>query len=233
LTQAGWHPTYVPLEKLTEPVLDIHHSWGFVNALHHQFDLHWHVFANWCYPNADDDFWNDPMPIQVGDVSTLTLNPTDHLLHICVHGVMWNPLPPVRWIADAMVILNDPQSKIDWSRLILQAKKRRLIFPLYRTLLYLRDSFNASIPSSVLDEISKVPVSKVERNLYTAIIAKPALLGWRPYIWHRYLFDLEIKGETNWLRKLFGFPRYLQDYKVMDLGQMMAWAIAKKIRFDN
>jgi len=229
LTQAGWHPILVPLEKLTDAVLDFRHAWGFENAHQRQFDLHWHVLSDWCYPNADNDFWADTIPVQVADVQTRTLNPTDQLLHVCVHGVTWNPVPPVRWIADALVILNESHSEVEWSRLISQAEKRRLTFPLRHALTYLRDSFGAAIPSHVLTEISKVHVSDVERKFYNAAMSKQALLGRLPYHWHRHLFDLEVTRETNWAQKLISFPRYLQRYIVKGRWQMLTWAISTTI----
>src|SRR3972149_871099 len=155
LTQAGWNPLLRPLEKLTDAVLDARHAWGFENAHQRQFDLHWHVLIQCLYPNSDDDFWAGAIPVQVADVPTRALNPTDQLLHVCVHGAAWNPVPPLRWIADAMVILNVSYSEVEWTRLIAQAKKRRLTFPLRHALTYLRDSFGAAIPSHVLMEMGK------------------------------------------------------------------------------
>ena len=37
-----------------------------------------------------------------------TLDPTDQLFHTCAHGVKWEPVPSLRWIVDAAMILKDP-----------------------------------------------------------------------------------------------------------------------------
>lgn len=229
LTQAGWKPISHPVEKLTGAVLDVRHAWGFANERQHQFDLHWHVLMQCCYPNANDDFWADAVPVQVADVPTRALNPTDQLLHACVHGAAWNYVPPLRWIADAMVILNASHSEVEWARLIAQAEKRRLILPLRRALTYLRDSFGVAIPAHVLMEMGKVRVSDVERKLYNAVTAKPTWLGGLPVRWYRHLFDLEVTGETNPAQKLIGFLRYLQRAGAMDSWQLLTWAISRTI----
>lgn len=230
LTQAGWKPLLRPLEKLTDAVLDVWHGWGFENVRRHQFDLHWHVLRQCRYPNADDDFWADAVPVQVADVPTRTLNQADQLLHVCVHGAEWNGVPPLRWIADATVILNASHSEVEWSRLIAQAEKRRLILPLRRALTYLSDSFGVAIPAHILMEMDKVRVSDVERKLHNAVTANSAWLGPLPALWYRHLFDLEVTGETNWAKTLVGFPRYLLRSLWMDTWrQLLTWAISRTI----
>jgi len=230
LAQAGWNPILYPLGKLPDAVLDVRHAWGFENAHQRQFDLHWHVLQ-WClYPNSDDDFWAGAIPVQVANVPTRALNHTDQLLHICVHGAEWNPLPPLRWVADAMMILNGSHSEVEWSRLISQAEQRRLILPLHHALTYLRDSFGAAIPSHVLTEMNKVRVSDVESKWYNSVTTRPTFLGHLPGYWYRHLFDLEVTGETNWVRKLVSFPRSLQRIQgKKDLWQLLTWAISRAV----
>ena len=230
LTQAGWNPILYPLGKLPDAVLDVRHAWGFENAHRRQFDLHWHVL-HWClYPNADDDFWAGAIPLQIANVPTRALNHTDQLLHICVHGAGWNPVPPLRWVADAMMILHESHSEIEWSHLISQAEQRRLILPLSHAFTYLRDSFGAAIPCQVLTEMNKVRVSNAERKWYNSVTAGPTRLGHLPSDWYRHLFDLEVTGETSWVRKLASFPRYLQRVKGKEnLWQLLIWAISRAV----
>ncbi len=229
LTQAGWRPILRPLEKLTDAVLDVRHAWGFENAHQRHFDLHWHLLKDCRYPNADDDFWTGAIPVQMADVSTRALNPTDQLLHVCVHGAAWNSVPPIRWVADAMTILNGSRSAVDWTRLIAQAEKRRLILPLREPLTYLCNSFGATIPSHVLTEMNKARVSDLERKYYNAITAKPDWLGGLPVIWFRYLLNFEATGKTNLAQKLVGFPRYMQQATGKNRRRLLAWAVSRAI----
>jgi len=230
LTRAGWKPMIRSLEELPDSVLDAQCGWNFENSDQCQFDLHWHVLHWYPRSNSDDDFWAGAIPVQVADVSTLALNPTDQLLHVCEHGMVWDPVPTLRWIADAIVLLNESHSEIEWSRLISQAEKRRLTLPLRDTFTYLRDSFGAPIPSHVVMEISNVHVTNVERKYYNTIKTKPALLGHLPRYWYRYLFDREAVRDTNWIQKLAGFPKYFQLVRGKEgLWQLLRWAASRAI----
>jgi hypothetical protein len=229
LTQTGWKPKPYPLEKLTDVVLDVRHACAFEDAHQHQLDLHWHVLTECHYPDADDDFWAGAVPVQVAGAPTRALNQADQLLHVCVHGARWNPVPPIRWVADAMVILGKSHFEVDWTRLMAQAEKRRLILPVRESLTGLRDSLGVAIPSHVLTEMNRMRVSDLERKFYSAITAKPALLGSLPASWYRYLLESQTTGETNLAQKLAGFLQYLQRAHVMDRWQLLAWAMLRAI----
>lgn len=90
----------------TEEYISVSYSHGFKNGKGQEFDLHWHVLSQSREINADDDFREGTITAIIHDVATHALNPTDQLLHICVHGARWNYTPPFRWVADAMSILN-------------------------------------------------------------------------------------------------------------------------------
>jgi len=228
LTQAGWRPLLRPLEKLTASVLDAKHAWGFENAQQRQFDLHWHVLYWGSHWNADDDFWDDAIPVKVANVPTCALNPTDQLLHVCFHATAWNPVPSVRWIADAMVMLRASPSEVAWTRLVEEAEQRRLTLPVRHALTYLRDSFGAPIPEDVLLEMSRVRVSDIERRWFRAA-AKGSLVARLQRHWYRHSMKREMEGERNWAKKLFTFPRYLQCTQAMDTGELLKWAISRMI----
>jgi hypothetical protein len=229
LTRAKWKPLLqLPLERLTTGAIpEARHAWSFENADQSQFDLHWNVLLECRYPKADDDFWSGSIPVQVAEVSTRALNPTDQLLQVCVQAMSRDREPPLQWIADAMMILTAADSKIDWSRLSTQAEKRRLTLPLYQALTYLHDSLAVAIPAQVLTEMSKARVSDVQRKLHAAITTKPTLLGNLPQLWYRHLFDLEATGQINWAQKLARFPRYVQGYQGLDRRHLLLWAISR------
>jgi hypothetical protein len=229
LTQAGWKPKFRPIEKLTDAVLDVEKSWTFTDAQQREFDLHWHLMIECRYPHADDDFWTDAIPVQVADVATRALSHTDQLLHVCVHGAAWNAVPPLRWIADAMVILDASDSEVEWTRLVAHAENRRLTLRLRHALTYLRDSFGVAIPAYVLIEMGEVRVSDAERKLYNAVTTKPTWLGGLPVYWSRYLFDLELTDKKNRGQEAIGFFGYLRRLHGMDLLQMLRWAMSRTI----
>jgi len=227
LASSGWQPMLRPSDKLTDSVLDIRQAWGFENAQQQQFDLHWHVLKDSRAPNADDDFWLAAVPLQVADVPARALNPTDQLLHVCVHGLVWDSTPPIRWVSDALTILNGSLSELDWTRMVAQACKHHVTIPLRAALAYLSDSFAAAIPPQVLADLSTAPVWGIERRYYRALASQPGLLGFIPVLWYRYRLDLAAAGRTGIPSALLGFPRYLQYEQVYDRRELLAWAISR------
>jgi hypothetical protein len=211
LVKLGWTPADKPLEAINETYISVAHATAFEDVYDLQIDLHWHTFSECCYPNADDDFWKDKVEANIHGVSTHALNPTDQLLHVCVHGARWNLVSPLRWIADAMMIMNTSRSEIDWDRLITQAQKRYYILPLKDTMNYLRDLLNAPIPLSILESIKNIRISKkVERIEYWAKNNPVRFTGALPDYFARYLRYSWMVRTTGLSNQSIGFPRYLQ-----------------------
>lgn len=203
LSKLGWTPEQRPLEAFTEAYISITKAHHFKDAAGREFDLHWHLLLECCYANADDDFWDGAVSTKIHDVLTHVLNPTDQLLHVCVHGARWNPVPPFRWVADAMMILNTSGPEIDWNRLITQTQERFLVLPLKDTLTYLRNVLDASIPPAVLQGIQSIPASKHEQIEYKLTTHRGELWGWLPILWFRHL------RQTRDLRSLQRFGSFL------------------------
>jgi len=225
LTKLGWTPKWRLLEALNEKCFSTWHAHGLEDAAGRQFDLHWHVLVECCYAHADDDFWNGAVATKLHDVPTYALNPTDQLLHVCVHGAKWSPVPPLRWVADAMMVISDSQSEIDWNRLIAQAQKRRLILPLKDTLIYLRDVLGAPVPTSVLQSIQAMPTSRQEHIEYKMQVHRVELWGGLPLLWFRHLRQTRHLGS---LQKLASFPLFLQyAWGVNHLWQLPFYAVLK------
>jgi len=209
MKKLGWNPIPRSPEALTESYLSIVNSHGFTHNSGRECDLHWHLFPEGCQADADNDFWDHSVPFHVHGVSTRSLAPTDQLLHVCVHGAEWNPIPPLRWVADAMMIMKT--SLIDWDRLIAQAQKRLLILPLRDTVDYLHHQLSAPVPPEILQSLHKMQASRLERAEYKYKTenyeSKP--LGYLPVLWFRYL---RLEGGNGSPYKLLGFVKYLQRF---------------------
>ena len=186
------------------------HATAFVNSARLQLDLHWYVLSECREPDADDDFWTDAVPVRIRNIATKALNPTDTLLHVCVHGAKWCPVPPMRWVADAIMILRVAGDRIDWDRLVRLARKRRLSLPLSRTLRYLSENMLAPIPQAVLLELCDIPTTWSERMEYR-MFSRPRKVGENysalGVLWfvHRRL-DFARGG----IHSVLTFPVYLQ-----------------------
>ncbi len=105
------------------PILAVHHSLGFFDDEEREIDLHrglqWRA-------GIDEDLWRQAVPVEVGGAAVLTLCPPDQLLHVCVHGAGWNPIQPIRWVADAFKVLEAAGADFDWARLVAMGTRGRL-----------------------------------------------------------------------------------------------------------
>lgn len=183
LTGLGWRPR-VPV---TPRHAEASHAMDFANAQDQRIDLHWHLLPDSCWPSADDEYWAHASATTLHGVPVSVLAATDQLFHACVHGVRWEPVPPVRWVADAAVILNDPAVEIDWNRLVRLAERQRLTLPLRHGLAYLEAAFSLPVPAHVLTELRETHVSRGERREYL-LRTRPAspVLGRLREHWLRY-----------------------------------------------
>ncbi len=204
LQKMGWKP--IDFEP-TEEYVSVSYSHGFEDESGRELDLHWHIFSQCRDAYADDDFWEKAVVTTFHDAPTMVLNPTDQLLHVCVHGARWNETPPFRWVADAIMILNKSGNEIDWSRLALQAEKCRLILPLLNTLLYLRDIFKAPMPPEIIGTLQRVQVPYVERMEYKIIANPPTKWTAILDLWCQHA---RLTEKTNSLRRFMTFPAFLR-----------------------
>jgi hypothetical protein len=160
LIERGW----MPARQWPESYIRYHHAMEFIGPGGGRCDLHWRALWDARQDVTDDDLWQAAVPLEVAGVRTLTLSPTDQFLHVCVHGTAWNEMPPVRWVADAAIILRG--STIDWTRIVEQSRKRGVVLPMTDTLRYLRDVMKLPIPAEVLNELERIPIPRTRRLLY-------------------------------------------------------------------
>jgi hypothetical protein len=231
MKKLGWNPMPRSPETVTESYLSIVNSHGFVHKAGRECDLHWHLFPECCQPDADVDFWERSIPLEIHGVSTRSLSPTDHLLHICIHGAEWNPIPPLRWVADAIMIMGS--SSIDWDGLVARSRARHLTLPLRDTLNYLHRQLSAAVPPNTLRALNEMPTSRMERAEYKYKTQnyEAKTLGYLPVLWFRYL---RLEGADPSRHKLLGFVKYLQRFwgaeRLRQLPFFAAFMGARKVR---
>ena len=203
VTDLGWRPR-VPV---TPRHVEASHAMGFANTQAQRINLHWHLLPDSCGPRADDECWEHASATTVHGVQVSVLDPTDQLFHTCAHGAKWEHVPPVRWITDAAMILNDPAVEIDWDRLVRLTVRRRLILSLRDALTCLETAFGLPVPAVVLTELRDAAVSRAERWEYR-FRTRPAspVLGRVPEHWLRYRRLRRTSDE----RDAIGFIGYLQ-----------------------
>jgi hypothetical protein len=164
----GWVMSYKDLftdQFFEDGLFETCKSWGLVHKSGVHLDLHWNLMP-YCLGNvADNDFWLAAGECEFENLLVKVLNPADQLLHILVHGAPWSYISPVRWIPDAVMVLNR-HPEFDWNRLIEQARQRSLAFMVSKALRDLDGYIDGLVPSRVLNALDRVPPTIFERIEY-------------------------------------------------------------------
>jgi hypothetical protein len=186
LGAAGWIPAHDDPDAWTQ----VHHSLGYSGARGGELDLHW--FALW-QPARDEGLWRAARPFELAGAVTRAPCAADQLLLTCVHGVPWSPMPPFRWIADAVAVIRSAGDTLDWDRLAAEAERRRLTVALGAALAYLREEFDAPVPPSLPARLESVSAPRHERAAFRASCEPDRPTRTLRMAWDRYrrLRDLD------------------------------------------
>jgi putative nucleotidyltransferase-like protein len=186
LSAAGW------VADRDDPLAwtQVHHSLGFAGPDGGHVDLHW--FALW-QPARDEELWQGSVPMELAGTATRAPCAADQLLLACVHGTPWSPLPPFRWIADAVTVIRCAGDGLDWDRLVGEADRRRLTVACLAALDYLRTEFGAPVPAAAIERLREAPASRHERAAFRAACRPDSPLRTLRMAWDRYrrLRDLD------------------------------------------
>ncbi len=168
----GW----VPIRAVAGSSLALRHSLGYTNGSGVDLDLHW-VSLSDCGGDdrADDGFWRRSVPVDLQGVRTRALCPSDQLLHVCVHGVHWTPVPTGHWQADAVAILRRQGDAFAWDALIAEAGGRQLALQCARALRQLTRDRDVPVPAAVLASLGRQSATWWERLEYHAKRWPPSL----------------------------------------------------------
>jgi Uncharacterised nucleotidyltransferase len=190
-----------------------------------ELDLHWYLLPFDCYPGADDDLRPAAVPLDVEGVAAKALGPADQLFHVLAHGIAWNQVPQIRWVADAVVVIRSAGSGLDWDRLLEQSARRGFVPAVRSGLEYLRGTFEVDVPAGVLRRAAAIPVSRASRFERWATERGPLTpLGWAPTLWCSYVRTLRGGGLKPGLA---GFVRFLRARiragNAFAFGVLLAW----------
>jgi len=193
-------------------------------------DLHWHSLKNKITGNHENGYWKRSFNANIDKIPIRIMGTTDHLIHTCVHGIKWNPIPPIRWIADAIILLNNSKTTTQWDHLLEHSERLRVTLPMFHGLCYLKNNLDILVPDYVLRSLDNMPVSKKENWYYQISIKKP-IAGFGGDILHTL-------NDSVYNQKQYAFPgflRYLQHrwhvrylWQVPLEGALRTW---RKIKF--
>lgn len=228
IKQSGWRANTEP----SDDIIRFRHSGLFYGPDNEELDLHWRSLAEFVDAETDDEFRDRTTTFEFLDRKLLAPDATRLLLHTIIHGIRWNPEPPVRWIADSMAIFNSASADIRWHEMLDFAERRQLTHRLGIGLKYLKHAFAAPVPDSVIEAIDGHRQTRVERfEAKTILVDEYELYG-------RALGPLMIPaGEfaryvepRRPLRSAFNFGRFLRYFWKLEKRREIPSYIMRGVR---
>jgi hypothetical protein len=132
-----------------------------------RLDLHWHVDERCTEPGVTDWQWAQAQPLTFKGVTTRQLCPEHLLVHVCSHGLIWNPgQAPFRWLVDVAYILRRHGPTLDWSRVLEAADRMGVRLVLMHGLNYAQAELRLPVPADVLATLNRHRYGWRERYAY-------------------------------------------------------------------
>jgi len=98
--------------------------------------------------------WENKRELRRDDVRIDTLDLTHTLVYQCLHLSMQHSFSGIRWYVDINEFVRKYEKEIDWDRLVDAAGEYRIRKPVYYSLLFTKDMFDAPVPGRVMKELS-------------------------------------------------------------------------------
>lgn len=127
----------------------------FLDPSGDRLDLHAHLLPVGLRSDRDALRWQRAVTASAEGQSFQILDATDQLLQVCIHGALSIP-PAIRWVADALAILEHGGTVIDWPRLVADAEEEGYGPTLENRLRVLVALFDVPIPEQVLSGMAAI-----------------------------------------------------------------------------
>lgn len=220
LQAAGW----VLVSRLTS--VRGTNAWTFAHPKGGNTDLHWRILMTRLGPDSDILLWQSAEKFSFSNTHTLTLNPTDHLFHTCVHGMPANEVASLRWIVDAMMILR--KSTIDWERLLIQSQDHSVVRMIHHAFSYLHTFLNAHVPESILERMAAAPFESWEKAELKNLGSHSYIAFSQRVLWLEFQRYRRNMQEMPPLSILSSYSRYLEIRLGLDHISQLPWYALKK-----
>lgn len=172
LVAGGWQPVQPDLPARADYLIAARHAAVFRGRSGVELDLHWHLLHESTTAGTGRRFRDAAVPIDVGGVPALRLGPTHMLMHVTIHGMRQDFIPPLRWIPDSLMILRRDGPRIDWDELLAFARAARLSARLALALDFLEETFAPGIPPEVLATARRGRPTIVEQLEHARVIGR-------------------------------------------------------------
>ncbi len=185
------------------------HSIELKDGRGNECDLHWTPLWDATWDGADEHFWRSAEAVEIQGVSTRALGITEQFFHTIVHGSHYNAMPPIRWIADAVKILEKDRQQIDWNTLLQLAKSYGYLNSLQQGVSYLVENYPELIPEDFSRKVSNLsyPIGeRLEYRLESRYIPAHRIDKLLMRGWFRHSRQ---KRNRPLFRRVFSFPSYI------------------------
>ncbi len=127
-------------------------------------DLQWRLLQQPDLAWYDVECRDRAEPLTVRGVTAVRQSTPDLLFHVLVHGAKANPVPPLRWVADAAAIISGGLSADEWTVFTNVVERTGLILPVRQCLHYLVDLVDAPVPARVLETLDSQRPTMLRRT---------------------------------------------------------------------
>jgi hypothetical protein len=221
LLKNGWRPTHgVPSE-----ILRSKHSTGFENEKQICFDLHWSILHGITLSiEAEKLFWHEALKLKINKFHFTSPSLETTLFTVLIHGVEWSPNPPIRWCADAFLLIKRNQNCLNWEKVLKMAKDYHLSLSTFNALNFLRNDLFCPIPAEVLKECWQYNKKYFEITEY---YVKTIKFGGIFALWFKFS---RLNSSKPWFLRLSCFPHFLMQVWNLNTGFLLLQEIVKRIK---
>lgn len=161
LVASGWQPlTWTP-DGHWGDYLEYRHAIGLKSPGGAEIDLHWHALHYCCNDQMDRALLQRAVPLDLMGVRVNAFDPTDHLIHACAQGMLYEGAASIRWIPDSVTVIRSAQ--VDWDRLVRLAVDTRATLMFGTALKYLKSDFDCDVPSAAILRLENTAIDRSQR----------------------------------------------------------------------
>jgi hypothetical protein len=232
LEAGGWRLARpIPRNRLVRT----RHSYAFTHPDLGSVDLHWQVSMPLIIPDdvdgSTDEFWELAEPLTVAGVATSMLCPADLVVHVCIHGAWSASGAQARWAADCTMVERTAGARLDWDRVVEQARRRRVVPNALNALRYVRGALGVPVPSAALDALAASAVRRDDERAFRGMARRvptfPPLASTARF----WAFWAEKSGHWDRRRRWREFPGHLEDEWELDhVWEIPIAAVTRPVR---
>lgn len=227
IMRSGWH--LHPEAPDPEPHLEFHHAVALRSEGPGEIDLHWASMYGHFDRRGEDEFWRGSREASLAGEQVMVLSHEDQLIQLCAHATLRNTdIAPIRWVADALLLIEKSGRAFDWTRVVEIARLRRLSLTMVRTLAYLRGGFDAPVPAQVIDSLRDNVRAGQSVALRFRMAGRSVQRWYVAWVWIRLLF---IDGPAAVPRRFALLRRYVRSsFRLPPETSLVRFVFGKALR---